>query len=133
MVFSNQRRKRGVNTFLQICIIITTIQRYGVVRISSATHAYTPEQDHVYSSWPDSQIRDWLIEHNVIKSDAQVQREKLQKMIADHYVNAKDTIWAGWKDSDMREWLIEHGLLKSDAQKTREQLVDLMHEKYVYL
>lgn len=75
-------------------------------------------------------MREWLIEHNVIKSDAQVQREKLQKLITDNYVNAKDTIWGGWRDSDMREWLIEHGYLKSDAQKTREQLVDLINQKF---
>ena len=47
------------------------------------------EQDTVYSSWSDSQMRDWLIEHNIIKSDAQVQREKLQKLVQENYANAK--------------------------------------------
>lgn len=76
-------------------------------------------------------MKDWLVAHNVIKSDAQLQREKLQKLMADNYSNAKDTIWGSWHDSDMREWLIEHGYVKSDAQKTHDELVELMHEKYV--
>ena len=87
-------------------------------------------QDSVYSGWSDSQMKDWLIEHGLIKSDAQLQREKLQKLVADNYANAKSTVWSSWRDSDMREWLIEHGYLKSDAQKTRDELIALMHDKY---
>jgi hypothetical protein len=74
-------------------------------------------------------MKEWLVEHNIIKSDAQLQREKLQKLMTDNYANAKSTIWGSWRDSDMRDWLIEHGYLKSDAQKTRDDLVAAMHEK----
>ena len=76
-------------------------------------------------------MKDWLIARGIVKSDAQLQREKLQKLIADNYVNAKDTVWSSWKESDMRDWLIEHGYLKSDAQKTRDELVALMNDKCV--
>lgn len=74
-------------------------------------------------------MRQWLIDHKVIKSEAQLQREKLQKLLSDHYAHAKDTIWESWGDSDMRVWLIEHGYLKKDAQKTRVELVTLMSDK----
>ena len=76
-------------------------------------------------------MKDWLVEHGIVKSDAQLQREKLQKLMVDNYSNAKDTVWGSWRDSDMRDWLIEHGYLKSDAQKTRDELVGMMHDKYV--
>lgn len=78
-------------------------------------------------------MKDWLVEHGIVKSDAQLEREKLQKLMTDNYVNAKDTVWETWRDSDMREWLTEHGYVKSDAQKTRDQLVALMHDKCVFL
>ena len=42
---------------------------------------YTPQQ-HVWDSWSESQMRQWLIEHDVIKSDAQIKKEKTQKLIA---------------------------------------------------
>ncbi|KAJ6630109.1 hypothetical protein B0H10DRAFT_1985029 [Mycena sp. CBHHK59/15] len=54
-------------------------------------------------------LKAWLVAHGVVKSDAQVQREKLVKLIADNYANAQDTLWGAWSDSQMREWLIEHG------------------------
>ncbi len=77
-------------------------------------------------------MRDWLIDHGIIKSDAQLQREKLEKLLSDNYSNAKDTVWSSWSDSAMRDWLIEHGYLKTDAQKTREELVSLMSDKYAH-
>lgn len=42
---------------------------------------YTP-QEHVYDSWSDSELRQWLIDHNVIKSDAQVKKDKMRKLVA---------------------------------------------------
>ena len=89
------------------------------------------EQDTVYSSWTDSQMRDWLIEHNIIKSNAQIQREKLQQLIHDNYANAKDTVWGAWRDSDMRDWLLEHGYIdnRNAIQKKRNELIELMNEK----
>lgn len=91
---------------------------------------FATTQDSAYSSWSDSELKQWLVSHDIIKSDAQLQREKLEKLIGDNYSNAKDTIWAGWTDSAIREWLVEHGYLRTDAQKTRDELVGLINEKY---
>ncbi|KAJ7607405.1 hypothetical protein FB45DRAFT_430572 [Roridomyces roridus] len=91
-------------------------------------HYYYDVNDSVWSTWSDSDLKAWLVSHNVIKSDAQIQREKLVKLIEDNYANAQDTVWGAWSDSQMREWLIEHGVDKVPAK--RDQLVKMMHAKY---
>ena len=42
---------------------------------------YTPQQ-HVWDSWSDSQLRQWLIDHDIVKSDAQIRQDKLKKLVA---------------------------------------------------
>lgn len=103
---------------------------WSLLRLTANQDFLWSTQDTAYSTWTDSQMKDWLVSHGVIKSDAQLQREKLQKLVADNYSNAQDTVWGSWRESDMRSWLIEHGYLRSDAQKTRDELVAMMHDKY---
>ena len=107
---------------------------------------YYNVNDNVWGAWGDSELKAWLVEHNVIKSDAQLTRDKLIKLMQyvfsawhlvillnlgrENYANAADTIWGAWSDSDMRAWLIERGYLKSDAQVKRDELVKLMNNKY---
>ena len=43
---------------------------------------YFDPRDQVYATWHDSQAKEWLVEHGVVRSDAQIQREKLQKLLA---------------------------------------------------
>jgi hypothetical protein len=93
------------------------------------SHYYYGTKDSVWSSWSDSDLHNWLVSHGVIKSDSQIQRDKLVKMVQDNYGNAQDTVWAAWTDSQMRDWLIEHGYLRTDAQKTRDELIKLMNQK----
>jgi len=42
---------------------------------------YYGPSDMVWSSWSDSQLKQWLVDHGVIKSDAQASRDKMIKMI----------------------------------------------------
>lgn len=42
---------------------------------------YYDSTTHVWDSWTDSELKAWLVEHNIIKSDAQIKREKLQKLV----------------------------------------------------
>jgi Putative nuclear envelope organisation protein len=42
---------------------------------------YYETNQSVWSTWSDSDMRQWLISNNVIKSDAQVTREKMVKMV----------------------------------------------------
>lgn len=108
---------------------------------------YYDSSENIYNTWSDSDIKAWLVDHNVIKPDAQARRDKLIKLMScvfststcprtpyltfpsDNYANAQDTIWSSWSDSDIRSWLIENGYLKSDSQAKRDQLVKLIHEK----
>ena len=110
---------------------------------------YTPQQE-VWEAWSESDMRQWLVDHDVIKSDAQIKKDKMKKLVAyvlfscvhvfnhqsnaallsDNYAAASDTVWGSWSDSDLRAWLIEHGYLRTDAQVRRDQLVKLMNEKY---
>jgi hypothetical protein len=91
---------------------------------------YYGASDTVYSTWDDSTLKAWLVEHDIIKSDAQVKRDKMYKMVADNYATARDTVWGGWTDSELREWLIEHGYMRSEAQVKRDELIKTMNEKY---
>ena len=38
-------------------------------------------QDTAYSPWSDSDLKSWLVSHGIIKSNAQLEREKLQKLV----------------------------------------------------
>ena len=108
---------------------------------------YHDSSEKIYHTWSDSEIQAWLVDHTVIKPEAQAKREKLIKLISsviptsahsqtpislflsDNFSNARDTIWSSWSDSDIRSWLVENGYLKSDAQVNRDELVKLINEK----
>lgn len=108
---------------------------------------YYSTSDTVYDSWSDSDLKRWLVDHDIIKSNAQVTREKMLKMIQSvstisdyllilppyirsYYISANDTFWNAWSDSQIHSWLIDHGYLRSDAQVQRDELVKLANEKY---
>lgn len=42
---------------------------------------YYDTTGHVWDTWTDSELKAWLVEHDIIKSDAQIMREKLQKLV----------------------------------------------------
>jgi hypothetical protein len=47
---------------------------------------YYDVNDTVYSSWSDSQLKQWLVKHNIAKSDADIKREKLLKLVQYAYL-----------------------------------------------
>jgi len=98
--------------------------------VEHMTKYYYHSSDKIYHTWTDSEIKAWLVDHKVIKPEAQVRRDKLLKLASDNFLNARDTIWSSWSDSDIRSWLIENGYLKSDAQVKRDELVEFINEKY---
>ncbi|KAJ7803730.1 hypothetical protein B0H14DRAFT_1634140 [Mycena olivaceomarginata] len=89
---------------------------------------YYDVNDSVWSTWSNSDLKPWLVAHNIIKSDVQVQREKLTKLIEGNYTNAQDTMWEAWSDSQMCDWLAEHG--EKTVLVKRDNLVKLMRKKY---
>lgn len=42
---------------------------------------YYSASETVWSPWTDSQLKSWLVERGIIKSDAQVSRDKMRQMI----------------------------------------------------
>ncbi|KAF9053806.1 hypothetical protein BDZ89DRAFT_1056368 [Hymenopellis radicata] len=111
----------------------SNIQKNRDALVDQMSRYYYDSNSYVWNTWTDSDMRAWLIEHNVIKSDAQLKREKMMKLVNDNYSNAHDTFWNAWSDSQMRAWLIDNGYMRSDAQVKRDELVKAINEKYTDL
>jgi len=43
---------------------------------------YYSSSDKVYSAWSDSELKSWLVDHNVVKPEAQVKRDKLIRLVS---------------------------------------------------
>jgi len=43
---------------------------------------YYESSDKVYNPWSDSELKSWLVDHNVIKPEAQIKRDKLIKLMS---------------------------------------------------
>ncbi|KAF5390864.1 hypothetical protein D9757_004490 [Collybiopsis confluens] len=93
------------------------------------TYYYTTSQ-RVWDKWSDSDMKAWLVDNGIVKSDAEIRREKMQKLVQDNYSHATSTVTSAWTDSQMRNWLIEKGYMRSDAQVKRDELVRLFKNKY---
>lgn len=74
-----------------------------------------------------AELRKWLIDNDVIKSDYEAKRDDYLKLVTDNWNSATDTsaYWKTWTDSDLRNWLIANGYLKSDAEAKRDELLSL--------
>ncbi|KAG6841812.1 hypothetical protein C0991_006696 [Blastosporella zonata] len=93
---------------------------------------YYDVHDAVYSTWPDSQLKEWLVKHDIVKSDAQLKREKMQKLVGDNYISAKSTLECAWSDSQMRDYLVQNGYIddRTAAQVKRDELLKVFQDKY---
>ena len=47
---------------------------------------YVHVKDTFWSAWSDNSIRQWLVDHGYIRSDAQVKRDELIKLANEKYV-----------------------------------------------
>ena len=80
------------------------------------------------SSWTDSQIRQWLIDNNLIKSDSKAKRDELLKTFQSSYnFNSKTDQYVSWSDNRIRGWLRDHNINVPMAN-TREELLQQMKE-----
>lgn len=50
------------------------------LRAQLAKFYYSPTEK-VWSNWSDSELRGWLVDHGYVKSDAQITRDKMTKMV----------------------------------------------------
>jgi len=86
--------------------------------------------DTVWGTWSDSQLKGWLIKNGYVKSDTQIKRDQMVKMVEENYSKASDTMWSAWSDNAIRQWLIDNGYMRTDAQVKRDELVKAINEKY---
>ncbi|KAK7443562.1 hypothetical protein VKT23_015735 [Stygiomarasmius scandens] len=97
-----------------------------------AQRTFDNSKDYIYSTWSDSDLKKYLVQKGVMKSDAQKTREEMLGMMQDSYAKVADPVWQAWSDSFMREWLANHNLIddRSPIQKTRDEYLDLMKQYY---
>ncbi|KAJ3798061.1 hypothetical protein GGU11DRAFT_663722, partial [Lentinula aff. detonsa] len=65
------------------------------------TYYYNHSQ-RVWDTWSESDMKAWLVEDGIIKSDAEVKKEKMRKLIQDNYVHSQSTLNSAWTESQMR-------------------------------
>lgn len=56
-------------------------------------------RDYVYSTWSDSDLRSYLIEKGLIKSDAKKRRDELLDLIRKPYNDAATNVYDTWSDN----------------------------------
>ena len=47
---------------------------------------YVSAKDTFWSAWSDNNIRQWLVDHGYMRSDAQVKRDEMIKLANEKYV-----------------------------------------------
>ncbi|KAJ4473059.1 hypothetical protein J3R30DRAFT_759691 [Lentinula aciculospora] len=93
------------------------------------TYYYNTSQ-RVWDTWSDSDMKAWLVNNGIVKSDAEIKKEKMRKLVQDNYVNTQSTLSSAWTETQMRAWLIEKGYMRSDAELKRDEFARLFNSKY---
>lgn len=116
----------------------------------SARDNYISAKDTFWSAWSDNSIRQWLVDHGYVRSDAQVNRDELVKLANEKFVHvyrfgtvrltrsllfrykdqhAKLSPYLTWPDARLRAYLREHGLSEEYIPGDRPSLL----RKFRYL
>ena len=96
------------------------------------TDNYAKAKSTVFSGWHDSEIRDYLINHGLIKSDYEVKRDDMIKLIGDKYQQTTAAPYLAWPDARLRAYLRDHGV--DDAKYTsRPSLVHEVRSELVFV
>lgn len=128
--------------------VTDTVSSFVSTSTDDALKAFNESQDYIYSTWDDSQMKDYLVSHGVLKSDVQKTRDQYLKLMKENYAAVADPVWGAWSDSYMvssqrtvpsyttltsvqRSWLVSKGLIKTDYHKNRDYLAEQM-KKYYY-
>jgi len=67
----------------------------------SSFRAFDESKDYIYSTWDDSQMKDYLVSRGVLKSNAQKTRDQYLKLMKENHAAVADPIWQAWSDSYM--------------------------------
>jgi hypothetical protein len=85
---------------------------------------YVRSKNTLFSGWYDSELRDWLVQHGVVKSNAELKREEMVKLIGDKYTDKTAAPYLAWPDARLRAYLRDHGV--DDSKYTTRPT--LLHE-----
>lgn len=121
-------------------IITSSNLRAGTDRYLSDN--YASAQDTIWSSWTDSQLRDWLIEHGYLRTDAQKSRDELIKLMNEKVntlipnaclhtdsffqyddASAKSASYLVWPDARLRAYLRNRGVSEDAIPTSRPGLL----------
>lgn len=88
--------------------------------------------DNLDAAWKDTEMRQWLVKHGYLKSDAQLKKDDVKTLFSKHYSNTSSKTWdyLSWTDNRMRGWLRDHGV-NVPMNSKRSELVQLMKDNYV--
>lgn len=79
--------------------VTDTVSSWVTTGTDSSRKALDDSKDYVYSTWSDSQMKDYLVSYGVLKSDAQKTRSQYLKLMQEHYAAVADPVWQAWSDS----------------------------------
>lgn len=93
---------------------------------------YTTSRNTVISSWHTSDLRQWAIEQNLIKSDVEVKREELERLAHEKYDKFTQAAspYIAWTDARLRGWLRAHSPDLDAVNKTRTELISEVRKRY---
>lgn len=63
-------------------LVKTDHQKSRDYLIKQIKEYYYDPSDKIYNTWSDSEIKAWLVDHSVIKPEAQARRDKLIKLMS---------------------------------------------------
>lgn len=77
---------------------------YAVVTAPTQAYDYVAgtlddARDYVYSSWTDSDLHSWAVEHNLVKPEQKKRRDEYLDLIRTPYNNAANNVYDTWSDS----------------------------------
>lgn len=75
---------------------------------SLLTDNYHKAKSTVFSGWHDSELRDYLVQHGLVKSDYAAQRDDMIKLIGDKYQASTSAPYLAWPDARLRAYLRDH-------------------------
>jgi Putative nuclear envelope organisation protein len=78
-----------------------TAEHYVTMATDEVGRKLEDTKDYVYSSWDESQLKDWLVSKGAIKSDQQKSRDEMLKLMHKYYAKVADPTWSAWSDSYM--------------------------------
>ncbi|KAI6038000.1 hypothetical protein EDC04DRAFT_3114032 [Pisolithus marmoratus] len=107
-----------------------TVSNTAAQATRELARTFDETKDHVFATWDDSRLRQWLEDRGVVEARKADTRTELLNLANNYLRKASDPVWQTWSDSYMREWLVVHNLMSPHESPPRETLLDQMKRYY---